>query len=50
MLGETIECIIQYLHYKYKYMNAKDLKVIPQFVIKPNLALNVLNATLQLNI
>jgi len=38
MPGAVVETIIQYLHYKYKYLSA-DVKKIPSFPIKPELAL-----------
>ncbi|KAL4465256.1 hypothetical protein ABPG74_001970 [Tetrahymena malaccensis] len=49
MAGPVIETIIQYLHYKYKYLSA-DVKTIPKFDIQPSLALQVLNASIELNI
>eukprot|EP00331_Platyophrya_macrostoma_P034086 CAMPEP_0176448114 /NCGR_PEP_ID=MMETSP0127-20121128/25547_1 /TAXON_ID=938130 /ORGANISM="Platyophrya macrostoma, Strain WH" /LENGTH=99 /DNA_ID=CAMNT_0017834915 /DNA_START=43 /DNA_END=342 /DNA_ORIENTATION=+ len=48
--GETLEVVLQYLHFKSKYMNTDFTKSLPPFYIKPELALDVLNASLALQI
>ena len=48
--GEPLEVIIQYLHFKSKYMHTDFTKSLPPFYIKPELALDVLNASLSLQI
>jgi hypothetical protein len=47
--GEILEISIQYLHYKSKYCKEISSKV-PSFPIKPELALDVLNASILLKI
>ncbi len=47
--GEILEIIIQYLHYKSKYSNFPTNKV-PPFLIKPEFALEVLNAAVCIKI
>lgn len=43
--GEILEIMIQYLHYKSKYCKFPSNEV-PPFPIKPDLALEVLNASI----
>ena len=47
--GEILEIIIQYLHYKSKYCKMPTNQV-PPFFIKPELALEVLNASICIKI
>lgn len=47
--GEILEIIIQYLHYKSKYCKFPTEKV-PPFPIKPDVALEVLNAAICIKI
>lgn len=47
--GEVLEIIVQYLHYRSRYLSTETNKV-PQFRINPDLALDVLNASLYLKI
>lgn len=47
--GEILEIIIQYLHYKSKYCKFPTNEV-PRFPIKPELALEVLNAAIVIKI
>jgi transcription elongation factor B subunit 1 len=47
--GEILEIIIQYLHYKSKYCKYPSQEV-PPFPIKPELALEVLNAAICIKI
>lgn len=44
--GEILEVILQYLHFKHKFMNTNFTASLPPFYMKPELALDVLNASL----
>ena len=48
--GEVLEILVKYLHYKFKYINAQDYAKIPQFEIKPDLGLDVLQASIKLDL
>lgn len=47
--GDILEINIQYLHYKSKYCKVM-ISQVPKFSIKPELALDVLNASILLKI
>eukprot|EP01017_Pseudomicrothorax_dubius_P047972 TRINITY_DN8660_c0_g2_i1.p1 TRINITY_DN8660_c0_g2~~TRINITY_DN8660_c0_g2_i1.p1 ORF type:complete len:122 (-),score=17.67 TRINITY_DN8660_c0_g2_i1:95-421(-) len=48
--GETLEGVIQYLHYKAKYMDEPNYQTIPEFYIEPRLSLDVLKAAIHLKL
>ena len=49
--GDVLEVIVQYLHYKSRYMNTDfEHNPPPQFNIEPKLALDVLKAGIALKI
>ena len=48
--GEILEIIVQYLHFKARYMNTDFKKSLPPFYIRPEIALEVLNASILLKI
>lgn len=48
--SNTLEIVLQYLHYKSKYHYTNDESQIPKFAFNPNYGFEVLRASLFLDI
>lgn len=40
--GDVLECIIEYLHYNYKYSKCEEIESIPEFDVPVHLVLELL--------